>query len=191
MRVHNSYKLDACVGVSDTRPALPHVHLDVDKKRLWATNGSALVIVPCEPEEGDTSGPITVEAFKAARKAGQRQKSTTLGANGSLVVPGGATYARPVIEGLPIDRVVPKDMDHGSADTITMGLDVQILADVAKALGTDRVNLTIRLPLDEDGRPDPRGAMLAAVLVRPRGYLGFNKEREGFAVVMPLNRGCE
>ena len=54
----------------ERRYVLTSVMLDVEKKRLLATNGYIAVVIPCEPDEGDVSGLIPATAFKLARRFG-------------------------------------------------------------------------------------------------------------------------
>lgn len=131
MKSEKRYKLEGVVAKSSRYPGATHVRLDVEGKRLLATNGHALAIVPCEPEEGDVSGAVTVEALKAARKAGMVE--TRLACNGALEVPGGASFPRPS----PEDAEFPKvdHVVHQGEPVFRVAINAESLAKLAQALG--------------------------------------------------------
>ena len=56
-------KLEKMVSKNPLRSSMNHCYLDTKKGNLVATNGKALVIIPVEIEDGDTSGPNAGKTF--------------------------------------------------------------------------------------------------------------------------------
>ena len=63
-----------CATGADDPAPLKHVLYDVERRRLVATNSHALVVIEAEPDKGDVTGLVPVEAFKHARQLARRQK---------------------------------------------------------------------------------------------------------------------
>lgn len=63
-------KIERVCSAEKSRYVFNSVMLDVEKRRLLATDGCIAVVIPCEPDEGDTSGLIPAIAFKSARRFG-------------------------------------------------------------------------------------------------------------------------
>ncbi len=166
MRFDSKYVPELSASTDETRPQLCHVELDVAGKRLLATDGHRLVVIPCEPEAGDVSGPITAVALTAARKHAkavakavpkyQRDKHDSrarIHANGSLAVGDesnpGPTFPRPTRDEYsaypPVDKVIPKNMTPGSDGTVTFGINARYLAELAKAMGAENIQVTVRI----------------------------------------------
>jgi len=167
MKFDPKYKPELCASKDYTRPHLAHVELDIAHKRMVATDGHALVVVPVTVEEHDASGPISKDALVAARKAVKNTNGDAwIKANGALAVYG-ATLDRPEARTFPpVDQVIPKDRKA------TISLNAKLLKDIADALGAKDGVITIGL----DGDDDP-------IMV----WGGSSKGREGepFAVLMP------
>lgn len=143
----NRYVTDGCAIV------------DYDGHRfIAATDGRALAMVACETDATDKIGqPYPSAAFVAARKASFGKRPATLSLNGVARVVGrdGATVEyKPLDNRFPdvvgIARGVDTDERVGSRIILNVGL----LANIAKALGAEAVELHIR-----DGE--------APVVVRP------------------------
>lgn len=69
-----------------SRPALTKIHLDAEKSQVVATDSYMLARFPVELDEGDTSGPIPVDALKASRKPPLGGVFTAIHANGDVQV---------------------------------------------------------------------------------------------------------
>lgn len=61
-------KIELAAGKSDVRAYLNAPYLDVDNAKLVATDGHILAVLPVELDDGDTSGPVPIEAMKVARQ---------------------------------------------------------------------------------------------------------------------------
>lgn len=174
MKFASKYRPELAASDDTTRDHLCHVELDVAGKRMIATDGHRLVVVACEPDADDVSGPVTEDALKAARKlAGRSQGDAFLHANGTLVTYGGPTFPRPSRETpFPtVDRVVPKGMNEGDKGTHTFRVNARYIAEIAKAMGTENIAITVKT----------RDA-LAPIMVRPCG------DDAAFALVMPVRK---
>ena len=55
-------------AVSRDREHLKHVHLDIKARKLVATDGHMMVVIPCEPDKADSDGPVSVVAIEYARR---------------------------------------------------------------------------------------------------------------------------
>src|SRR3990172_5585006 len=120
MKTPNS-KIENGVAKKDMRYYLNDAWLDVEKKRIVSTNGHICAIVPIEMDDGDTTGPVSVEVLKQARKF----KSTHIKANGSYTLDNNATFERPGMDSKypDVDRVVP----NKETDTVEIVLDATLL----------------------------------------------------------------
>jgi len=140
------------------RPQLEHAYLDTGRKRLAATNGHIMVLVPCEIEDGDTDGSVSVAAIEWAR---ERLRDKGVGqdiqiACGERLVCDGASFDRPKEEvGAypPVDQAMP-DQRPGAPGSVTFAVDANYIKRLANALGHGRddedrvsmVKLTVKLP---------------------------------------------
>jgi hypothetical protein len=151
-----THQVDAIVSKDITRIHLTQAHLDIERKRLEATNGHMAVSTPVEIEPGDVSGPVSVDALQAARKAAGRAPTASIHCNGSLAIPSGPTFPRPDLQGMkfpPLPAVIPA-VKPGDPGTFTINFNVEYLHRLAKAIGTDgAISLTVELEKDGDGNP--------------------------------------
>jgi DNA polymerase III sliding clamp (beta) subunit (PCNA family) len=146
-------KIELCAadnkGIS-TYTYLRGVYFDVERKKLTASDGSQLMRIVCEPEAGDVSCIIPIAAFAAARRmAGTKRQAypvfirteTADTGPARVIVTNGPEEARfSAIEGRypDADGVIP------TADVVTtIGIDVDLLAKHAKAVGCSRVAIHI------------------------------------------------
>lgn len=138
-------EIERAAAVGDIRRYLNHVHLDVENKCVAACAGSILAVVPVEVDEGDTTGPITKDAIKLARKGPKKSEATVL-ANGSLRIPlQGVTLDRPTDDGAfpNYQRVLVTEENRP-----TIAFDADLLVELARALNRrDAANNGVRLHL--------------------------------------------
>lgn len=177
MQFDRMYQPELIASKDETRLMLRYVELDVDGKRMMATDGHRAVIVPCDPQGGDASGPLTSDALKAARKV--RKGTPTIAANGSLVVTSIAsgastTYSRPDRLGCefpPLDKVMPQGLISGTDAHLTCVVNARYLYELAVAMGSPE---HVRITLSSDDR-------LAPIVVAPG-----DPTNGAIAVVMPM-----
>lgn len=201
MRFDNRYEIERAISDDTSRPTLVHAHYDLERKRLCATDGHMMAIIPVEPQEGEAAGPVSGESIKAARKATAKMGIAEIHANGALAVLAGPTFPRPRLDGLsfpPIDEVIPS-YKKGDEGTVTIGLDVELLMGLARAIGAGGkkkgarlVYLTIKLPAAKGLDPDED----EPVLKRPSEYqygdmldpiiVGGGVTGEEIALLMPV-----
>jgi hypothetical protein len=143
---------EMAIASREIRDYLNHAHLDVEKKLLIASDGKILAVVPVEVDEEDTTGPVTVDAIKAARKAARKaagkKADATIIANGEQRIPAaGLTMDRPDVGGYPnVDRILSGVRPLGPS----ICLNPAQLWDVARAvMPSNTKHYAIRLFLPE------------------------------------------
>ena len=130
-------QIELAASTEESRYTTPikAVKLDVAGKRLMATDGRILAIVPAEVSEQDHDGLIPVDALKEARKMDKASKGITeIAVNGKFTVNAGNRHAEFKLEtgNFPnADAVIPK---FDGPPTIT--LDAELLLRLAKAIQT-------------------------------------------------------
>jgi hypothetical protein len=127
-------KIELAASTEQSRFTLQAVKLDVEHKRMMATDGHIGAIVPCEVEEGDQSAMLSLESIKQIRAMQRRSKAVpvTIKTNGKAIVTGnGETVEYELVPGqFPnLDMVMTKV--EGAA---TITLDVALLLRLAQAL---------------------------------------------------------
>lgn len=148
MKIISDFKIEKCVaGKKEEREGLKHIfirrHKD-DKGYALATNGVVLVRVPVTLEEGDVPGALPPEALKYGRKVqeGSERVQIQLADQACVVTPDiAAAYHRHQYVAEPrFEGVIP----CGKSAFTVIAFSVAKLAQVAAAIGADRVVLEIR-----------------------------------------------
>lgn len=132
-------------GKKEVRNTLKHIWLDVEKKRVMATNGRALVIQPVENCENDTSGFITVDAWKAGLATCRTLPVTRIDcAVDSLKTIDGANRPRPEAGQFPdVDKCI---LSKDAKIKYEISFNARLLSNLSEALGSDIVRLQISEP---------------------------------------------
>lgn len=161
---------------NDVRLNLQEPYLDVENRRMVATNGHAAVVVPVEIEDGDTSGHISVESIIAARKVAperkRQHKTIRVAANGTLVLNNGASFPRSILGTYPnIDMVIPQR----TYDTIS--IDAERLLELAQAICLQGETPMVTIHLSEDRNSGMR-------VERLKG----DSDKGAFGVIMPCRK---
>jgi hypothetical protein len=159
MKIPLNCKLEACVSNDTMRLHINNIHIDVENKLAIATNGQMLAIVPIEPEEADTSGPLPPKALQAARKL-KAFGAACFTINGDIKLPDGCSMPRPTVSPYPNWRAVVPAEDRPVKFAVS--LDAKLLSRLADALGSDVVKLQF---LDD----------LSPIVVVPSGCLDGRK----------------
>lgn len=171
-------KIEGVHGNSkDVRPFTHYVHLDTDKRRVIATNGHMLVILPAEIEDGDTAGPITDDALKLARKlAGRKADDITVRAGKDTVTLDDGT----IMPRLSADTYTYPDVDAvvPGRSEVAVSFNPEYLALIAKALPKAEFGVTLYLKTEADGSIDPHGAI----------RVESNRDDNAVGVLMPVRR---
>ena len=123
-------KIEVLCSPHDSRRALHYPHLDAAHSRIVSTNGCAIALIPVHVEENDVSGPIPIDAIKAARSLADKQGACKLTLSGAATADNGATYARGDDTLFEYDRVI---RDPGNADP-DLCFDVDLLIKLVDAL---------------------------------------------------------
>lgn len=155
-----------------SRPVLSKVHLDADRKegaQVVVTDSYMLARFPVELDEGDTSGPIPVEALKASRKPPTKYGGdVAIRANSHVEVAQGETaYMTLPREELDYtfpnaDQLIPSNLAE-----FRVGLDAAKLHALAKALGDETVIL--HFVADADGNPRGNRVVYVTTTHDPKG----------------------
>ncbi len=183
MKLDPAFKIEKACSADRTRPVLTCAYLDVENRKVVATDSYVLAVLPCEIEEGDTAGLIPSAAFPALRKA-SKHEGGTLAANGSarVVDPFEQTsqdFPRPDGQYPDWQRLCalpePSADDGGANATMgplaEFGINVAELAKLAAALGSDTVRIKVFSPL----KP---------LHVSP---VGSGSRPDAFGIAMPFN----
>jgi hypothetical protein len=161
MQIDRSYKIEKCVSADPNRENLGNIF--VTKRHAMATNGTVLAIVPVVSDDVDTSGLMSADALKAARKlTPAREGAIHIGLNGSQQLRDGTKIPRPKDHKQPrifhLLRHAHKDRQY------KIGLNASMLKTLADALGSEEVVLEF-------------GTSTSAILVTPKqqtpGTLGL------------------
>jgi len=141
MKTKAKYQIELAASKDINRLVITNVHLDVEAKRMIATDGRILASIPVDVEEGDTSGPITQEALKKSRQGYSAKQKDSLDihieANGDLKVINGkdgsvTTYERKEQGNYPnYKQVIPKE-----AGSVKLCFDPVLLTRLAAAIGS-------------------------------------------------------
>jgi hypothetical protein len=170
-----------------SRPVLTYVHLDVENSRVVVTDSYMLAVFPVDLDEGDTTGPIPLDALKASRKPPNKYADSRILVNGDARV---VQVAADGVAGEPyltvprhtgeyqfpdVDRLIP---DDDKLATFEIAFNAELLAKLAKGMGTDVVKF--RFVADEDGNP----SALKPIVVTP-GNLEIHEDNP-HGILMPV-----
>lgn len=169
MKFPKSSKIEGVVSSDPTRPAIENVYFDKDEGKLIATNGRIMAVVPVLTDENDTSGLLSPQSIKLARKEAGRLPIAQIHPNGALNLPSGVSVPRPTEDQCGKfpnwKQVVPPLFDP----VFKVRIDAELLAKLAAALCDDKgsfVTLSFRdadSPFSVTGNiPDAFGVMLPA-----------------------------
>jgi hypothetical protein len=193
MKIDKNYRPELVVCQDGTSLPLTQVHLDVEGKRVVATNGSSLVVCPVEQSEADVSGSVPVEALKLARKLCKQERrrsvdgkrweyetppcTVDLADSAHARMRDGSTLPRPDLGKFPpFDRVIP-DYPDSDKTLVRLTLNAHLLAELATAMDADGITLTFPAP-------GPGAELLSPIKVTAR-----DRDNEAFGVLMPMRGG--
>ena len=166
MKFDPKYKPENCISKDPTRPHLSNVFLDVAEKKMVATSGSFIVVIPVSVDATDHKGAVSAAALAAARKIGKANKTEAeIKANGALVV-GGDTFARPDGSGFPHWRsCIPERRK------LTVSFNAKLLLELARALGSKEEIVTLDIgeandPIIVYGKDETDGAAYGVLMPR-------------------------
>lgn len=178
MKFNTRYRPELLAFRGITRPHLSCVWLDAEKQRLVATNGHAIVALPCTAEDGDKTGALTPATLRAARARSIRGEAKVK-ARTKLADTGESIHHRPQVAYPAWTTVIDPGFKRGDAGTVTFGVNPMLLMAIAQASGASMIgngpllSLTVKIP--EKGKD-----MIDPILVRLE--YGSNAEQ---AICMP------
>jgi hypothetical protein len=133
VKIAKYFRPERAIDKDIARPELTHVHLDSANSVVWATDRRVVVRVPVEVEDGDVSGPVTLDALAASRKGGEQ-----ISCHVDELVTDLASYRRPHVAGFPdLNEILPSDEQI----TWSVGVNVSLLYRLAQAMGAEEVIL--------------------------------------------------
>ena len=164
MKLDPKYRPELCVSDDETRYNLGAPYLDTEERMIVATDGHRLVCVPVQVEDGDTSSHLEPATLAVAR--------------------GEAEAADPPVRGkFPDWREIRRMMEPSFANVegvISICLNAEYLASMAKAMGTELVTIRIQTA-GEKAHAEP-------YVVLPY-YPGHGPKRDpAYGFLMPLVR---
>jgi hypothetical protein len=171
VKIDTRYRPELVVSKDETRYNLTEPYLDAPAKRVVATDGHRLVVLPVEVDEGEGSRYVDRDLLRVARR--------WLGG-----VVGGPTWPEdPSLASAKFPdwkAVVPKK--PGEPGTVTIGLDLRLLEGILKALGPGKdvwgdPSAKVALTVDPS---DPKSAIFVK-LARE-----FDVPDAAFGVLMPI-----
>lgn len=117
---------------------------------MCASDGAMAVLIPVDMEEGETTGPVPIEALQKARKLSHRNNpKLAMGCNGDIKLQDGTSYARN-------QAVDMADLECYFNDPVevtqTVTLDVGRLKRIADAMGC----LAVRIEFCMDPEVKPK-----------------------------------
>lgn len=162
-------KIELACEKKANRYILNAVKYDVEGKRIIATDGYIVAVVPVEVEDGDVSCLIPVNAVTAMRKA--KLPKVTLNGHVRIDSTDGSQEFTFVTGQYPnVDAAMPSGEDYAGEPTIT--LDAEQLLRLAKAIRSGD-SAAVSLWIKD-----------ASSVVLVRG----GKESEAFGAIMPKRR---
>lgn len=179
MKVPNT-KFEKCAATkADVRYYLREPWLDVDGKRLLATDGHVLAVIPVEVDDDDTTGTVPMDAVKAVRKVSKKGGELLLETAHANAY--GVRYPREECKYPDVDRILePANNGKGTPDIV---VDAKLLYDLAQALieckTTEPALVRLYFKRDDDsGLVDKK----SAIRVEP---MGPNAVAGAFGIIMP------
>lgn len=176
MRISKTHKIEKICSKDKSRlSCLEHPYLKQKDDGTWelqATDGYRLVRIPVEVDESDTEGSIPVNAFKSKIPANTTER--TISANGVATYgsENGQTITedRPVAEKWPdFDRITPDRATNFDNAETTVSFNAKMLYELAQALGSNIVKISINGPFQPIGVKAQYGESYGLLMpVRPR-----------------------
>jgi hypothetical protein len=183
VKYDTNLKPDLIASTDDTRYQLEDPYLDVEAKRLVATDGSSLVAFPVEVDEGEESRWISGDLLRAVRRLAPNHKVPIHG-NAAEDGPSFPCVQQRGPAGFPDWKRVVPSRQEGDPGTVTIALDAVRLLRLAVALGAQpkrdgRAMLAVTVQLERspaDHGPD-------SLIVRRLGAAAGGP----FALLMPCS----
>jgi DNA polymerase III sliding clamp (beta) subunit (PCNA family) len=149
MKINKNYKPELCSSLDSEKPHLRNLWLDVEKKRLFATDGKRLVVIVVEINSEDKSGPITARALKEAREVQEnsvraKDDMPSIHATEKDLIVGDTKFKRPTDNGFPFTSIetILADVDKRE-QTVKIGINARLLYEAAMALGAEKIVLSV------------------------------------------------
>lgn len=144
MKLSRDAKVEKLVSKKIEERILSAPWLDIDRGVLLSSPGQSCVMIPVEVEPDDLSGPVPIEAVKAARKI----KGAEIKCGEQYCVVEGVAYPRSNQWSAfpPVERLMTTPEHY-----IEISLNARLLVELAAACGTEVVRL--RIARDDERAP--------------------------------------
>lgn len=137
MKIRRYYKPEACASKDKERFNLVDPFYDVAGAVVVSTDGHRLVAVPVEVEPGESSGYVSRELLKVARKVVKQGDAEIR--DKAEVVPFEIEWPCDQGRTFPDWRQAVPAWDERSPGTLTIGLNAKLLKGIADALGSEGI----------------------------------------------------
>ena len=167
-------KFEKAVNTKEVRSYIADAHFD--GKRLLATDGHIMLVIPVEVDDGDVAGPVPAEAVKQAR----RSKADDIFLAKDKVITGGVTFPRENKGKYPdVDQVIKGAHDGVGKPDLT--LNAKLMHDLALGLCSDTKYPIIKVwfKRDEKGEIDKNS---------PLRFESAKGSDDGFGLIMPCGK---
>ena len=165
-------EIEKACATKDNRAYLNQPWLDAANKKLIATDGAVIAIHTIEVDKNDTTGPITIEAIKTARKLKYDYHGILMATPNSLCVTGDV-FARPKGVGVmpKYEQVIPEEFTTPPQGKPHLIINADQLLRLAKTLNKKGAlqRVCLWFPTKKD----------AAIYVK-------GSSESGFGLIMPL-----
>ena len=157
MKFNKVFHIEKAASTDENRYVLNGVYLDKEEKKLIATDGRRLAMVPCEPDAEDESQIIPSSALQAHRRSrGKKDKVLELTCNGSIryETKEGKAEADKVEGNFPAYKQVLPKWDEGVLSH-EFSFNPKFLYELAQALGSpEGVTLKIAIAYYDERATD-------------------------------------
>lgn len=145
------FKIEKAASKNTLRTVIEQPYLDVDAKVLVATDSFMLAVVPVEVEEGDTSGPVPVQAITEARRRSTKDNPQGIALNGRAEVDSGeVSFKRPTLGQQQFPAWAKIADENRGTPIAEFGVSPFLLARLAEAIGVGKneaVKISVYGPL--------------------------------------------
>jgi hypothetical protein len=164
MQIDKQYKLEKAVSKDQSRENMQNIW--TTKHHAFATNGTILAAVPVTNEKDDTTGWLTPECLKLARRGVNGSDAIAISLNGQMTIPGGMTLPRPTESRFPhIFRLLRHALSNRK---VRFALNAGHLRNLSEAIGSEEVIIEL-------GNTDE------AIVIRP-----LHESNSALGLVMPI-----
>lgn len=140
MKINKNRRLELCASTDDTRSHMKNPWVDVEGKRILATDGMRIAVCSVEVDPKDVSGFITPRSLKEARENQPlndhdltiRSKKKTLDVYGTIFIRPQNYHPYPKVD-IILNEIAERKND------VSIAVNAQFLSDAAQAIGATSI----------------------------------------------------